>query len=186
MRSSGEIREHWPNRRRWLLTARMTAVGDPNLRILKPSRPKLQPGDVFTFSPAPERFLFGRVILADLPKRRAPMPTANLIYIYSVERPTPTPLPMGAKAAGPASSRAHARAMGARETGLRQSGSDPAATDQRSRRRRRGRDLARQTSAASSLSLRSPTRAAACRGGDRARLDGGAVSPSRVPHSAAE
>jgi hypothetical protein len=69
-------------------------VGDPNLRVLRRSRPKLQPGDVFTFSPAPERFLFGRVIFADLPPGRAPMPTANLVYFYGVEQPTPTPAPV--------------------------------------------------------------------------------------------
>jgi hypothetical protein len=71
-------------------------VGDPNLRPLKRSRPKLQPGDVFTLSPAPERFLFGRIILADLPKGRAPMPTANLIYIYDTERARPNPPPLDA------------------------------------------------------------------------------------------
>jgi hypothetical protein len=30
-------------------------------------------------------YLFGRVILADLPKGKAPMPTSNLIYIYNVQ-----------------------------------------------------------------------------------------------------
>ena len=69
-------------------------MGDPNFRVLRRSRPKLQPGDVFTLSPAPERFLFGRVILADLPSGRAPMPTANLVYIYGVEQQTPTPAPL--------------------------------------------------------------------------------------------
>jgi hypothetical protein len=64
-----------------------------NLRVLKRSRPKLTPGDVFILSPAPDRFLFGRVILADLPSGRAPMPTANLIYIYASDAPTPSPVP---------------------------------------------------------------------------------------------
>ena len=57
-------------------------MGDPNLRVLKPSRKKPAPGDVFALSPGDGRFLFGRVIRADLPRERAPMPGANLIYIY--------------------------------------------------------------------------------------------------------
>src|SRR6476646_7994891 len=74
--------------------ATMTRVGDVNLRVLKRSRPKPQQGDVFTCSPAPERFLFGRVILTDLPSGRAPMPGSNLVYIYGVEQQTPTPAPL--------------------------------------------------------------------------------------------
>jgi hypothetical protein len=51
-----------------------------NPRVLKRSRPKLQAGEVFALSPATERWLFGRVILADLPSGRAPMPLlADLI-----------------------------------------------------------------------------------------------------------
>jgi hypothetical protein len=53
-----------------------------NLRVLKPSRAKLRVGDVFAMLPPDDMFLFGRVILADLPRGRAPMPGANLIYVY--------------------------------------------------------------------------------------------------------
>ena len=66
-----------------------------NLRVLRRARPKLRPGDVFTLSPAVDRFLFGRVLLADLPSGQAPMPTANLIYIYAAEAREPTPAPLG-------------------------------------------------------------------------------------------
>jgi Immunity protein 26 len=65
-----------------------------NLRILKRSRPRLRPGDIIVMSPSDGRFLFGRVILADLPSGQAPMPTANLIYIYAVESGAPTPAPL--------------------------------------------------------------------------------------------
>jgi hypothetical protein len=65
-----------------------------NLRVLKRSRPKLQVGDVFALSPAPDRFLFGRVILTDLPRGQTPMPTANLIYVYAAEARAPMPVPL--------------------------------------------------------------------------------------------
>ncbi len=57
-------------------------VGEPNLRVLKASRKKPVPGDVFTLSPLDGLFIFGRVIRADLPRERAPMPGAYLIYVY--------------------------------------------------------------------------------------------------------
>jgi len=50
--------------------------------VLKRSRKKPVPGDVFVLSPGDGRFLFGRVIRADLPRGRAPMPGAHLIYVY--------------------------------------------------------------------------------------------------------
>jgi hypothetical protein len=65
-----------------------------NLRILKRSRPRLRAGDIFALSPGASRYLFGRVILADLPSGQAPMPTANLIYLFAVEASAPTPVPL--------------------------------------------------------------------------------------------
>lgn len=53
-----------------------------NLQPLKPSRQKLREGDVFAMLLPDDRYLFGRVILADLARERAPMPGANLIYVY--------------------------------------------------------------------------------------------------------
>ncbi len=58
----------------------MTAA--TNLRVLRPSRKTLQVGDIFTMQLPDEKYLFGRVILADLPIERAPMPKSNLLYIY--------------------------------------------------------------------------------------------------------
>jgi len=57
-------------------------MSEPNLRVLKPSRKKPVPGDVFALSPLDGLFLFGRVIRADLPRERAPMPGAYLLYVY--------------------------------------------------------------------------------------------------------
>lgn len=57
-------------------------MSEPNLRVLKPSGKKPIPGDVFALSPLEGMFLFGRVIRSDLPRERAPMPGANLIYVY--------------------------------------------------------------------------------------------------------
>lgn len=53
-----------------------------NLHVLRPSRKKLVPGDVFVMQPRKDRFIFGRVILVDLPSGKAPIPGSNLIYIY--------------------------------------------------------------------------------------------------------
>jgi hypothetical protein len=60
------------------------AISPPpvNLRKLLSTRRKPRPGDVFCMQLPDGRFLFGRVILADLAMGRAPMPGANLIYIY--------------------------------------------------------------------------------------------------------
>jgi len=55
-----------------------------NLRVLTPSKKKLSPGDVFSMQLPDDRYLFGRVILVDLPRESAPMPGANLIYVYDV------------------------------------------------------------------------------------------------------
>jgi len=62
-----------------------------NLQVLRPSRVKLRAGDVFAMLPPDGLFLFGRVILVDLPSGRAPMPGANLIYIYRHRSPSKVP-----------------------------------------------------------------------------------------------
>lgn len=53
-----------------------------NLRVLKRSRSKPDPGDIFVMQLPDDAYLFGRVILADLPHGKAPMPGAYLIYVY--------------------------------------------------------------------------------------------------------
>ncbi len=53
------------------------------LRVLKKSRKKPEAGDVFVMQLVDERYVFGRVILANLPRGRAPMPGAYLVYIYA-------------------------------------------------------------------------------------------------------
>ncbi|MDP9273013.1 MAG: immunity 26/phosphotriesterase HocA family protein [Chloroflexota bacterium] len=62
-----------------------------NLRVLKRTRANPAPGDVFAMLLPDEDYLFGRVILADLPSSRAPMPTANLVYIYDVRETAKSP-----------------------------------------------------------------------------------------------
>lgn len=69
------------------------AAGAPNLRVLRPSRTKLAPGDLFVLSPAPRLFLFGRVIAIDAVA--GPITGLNLIYIYDVRRASPEPVPVG-------------------------------------------------------------------------------------------
>src|SRR5687767_3067723 len=62
-----------------------------NLQVLKRSNRPPASGDVFVMQLPNGSHLFGRVILADAPQGRAPMPGANLIYIYDVQSPTPRP-----------------------------------------------------------------------------------------------
>jgi hypothetical protein len=62
-----------------------------NIRILQPSRKRLSAGDVFAISLPDDSFLFGRVIATDLPRERAPMPGANLVYIYDLRADAPEP-----------------------------------------------------------------------------------------------
>lgn len=59
-----------------------------NLRVLKPSRKKPQPGDIFAMQPADELFLFGQVVLADF---YGPMPSSYLIYVYDKRSTTRDP-----------------------------------------------------------------------------------------------
>jgi hypothetical protein len=51
------------------------------------SRKAVRPGDVFALHLVDGRRLFGRVVAADLPRERAPMPGANLVYIYDTVVP---------------------------------------------------------------------------------------------------
>jgi hypothetical protein len=67
-----------------------------NLRLLKRSYKKLIPGDIFAMLLPDGRYLFGRVILSDLPAAKAPMPTSNLIYIYKVQSNKKAPPPIQA------------------------------------------------------------------------------------------
>lgn len=62
-----------------------------NLKVLKRTRRHPEPGDIFFMQLPSELYMFGRVILADVPQSRAPMPGANLIYIYKWQSRTPQP-----------------------------------------------------------------------------------------------
>ncbi|NJC85784.1 hypothetical protein HC030_25010, partial [Planosporangium mesophilum] len=53
-----------------------------NIRVLKPSRRRLTPGDIFVVGLPDETYIFGRVIRVDIPEECAPTPRSNLIYIY--------------------------------------------------------------------------------------------------------
>jgi hypothetical protein len=63
------------------------------------SRKAVRPGDVFALHLVDGRRLFGRVVAADLPRERAPMPGANLVYIYDTVVPAGSD-PAGSDAAG--------------------------------------------------------------------------------------
>lgn len=62
-----------------------------NIRVLNPSRRRLQTGDIFTIGLPHDTFMHGRVIAVDLPRERAPMPGANLIYIYAAKSDSKQP-----------------------------------------------------------------------------------------------
>jgi hypothetical protein len=61
-------------------------VIDPqtNIKVLKASRKKPRPGDVFAMQLPDGTHLFGRVVGAELEPPLAPMPLAYLIYVYDV------------------------------------------------------------------------------------------------------
>jgi hypothetical protein len=60
-------------------------MSEPNLQVLRGRALKPQrEGDIFAMLLPDGQYLFGRVIRANLPIERAPMPTANLVYIYRV------------------------------------------------------------------------------------------------------
>lgn len=62
-----------------------------NLQVLKRSNRSPVRGDVFVMRLHDRPYLFGRVVLADVSQGRAPMPGANLIYIYEVWSSTRQP-----------------------------------------------------------------------------------------------
>lgn len=62
-----------------------------NLRVITPSRKAVRRGDVFAMRVPDGRYLFGTVVLADIPADKAPMPKSNLIYIYRHLADTPEP-----------------------------------------------------------------------------------------------
>jgi hypothetical protein len=62
-----------------------------NLRTIKKTYASPERGDIFVMQLPRESYLFGRVVLADVPRERAPMPGAHLIYVYDQEYPTPQP-----------------------------------------------------------------------------------------------
>lgn len=61
-----------------------------NLKVLKRQAAPHR-GEVFMMQLCDSSWLFGRVILAGVPQNRAPMPGANLIYIYAQQSQTPEP-----------------------------------------------------------------------------------------------
>lgn len=63
----------------------------PNAQFLGVSRPRLQPGDVFAMELGATNWLFGRVIRVDLRAPEAPMPSSNLVYLFSARAATPDP-----------------------------------------------------------------------------------------------
>jgi len=73
------------------MASRIHAIGEPNLRVLKRSRKKLQAGDVFAMLPPDGRFLYGRVI--DTDANPLGVGGAILLYIYTVRSETKTPPP---------------------------------------------------------------------------------------------
>ena len=75
----------------WLRRNGLTMELDTNFRYLKRSTKKQQPGDVFAMLLPDKKYLFGRVIFADLPRGHAPMPGANLLYIYNVRADSKEP-----------------------------------------------------------------------------------------------
>ena len=62
-----------------------------NIQVMEPSRTQIKPGDVFAMRLPSEQHLFGRVIEVDIPSGRAPMPGANLVYVYQNLSPSRDP-----------------------------------------------------------------------------------------------
>lgn len=63
-----------------------------NMRLLRPSRPNLKPGDVFAFLMPDGLYRFGRVIRTDATIGR--LPNSILIYVYRCTSSAQAPLPM--------------------------------------------------------------------------------------------
>lgn len=62
-----------------------------NILPIKRSRTAPRAGDIFAINVSDDFFLFGRVIGAGLGRERAPMPGANLIYVYQLRSAAPVP-----------------------------------------------------------------------------------------------
>jgi hypothetical protein len=62
-----------------------------NLQLIKRSRHVPAAGDLFAMQLPTGKHLFGRVVLADPPRGAAPMPSSNLLYIYSWRSDTKEP-----------------------------------------------------------------------------------------------
>jgi len=62
-----------------------------NLQLLKRSTTAPKMGDIFTMKLPSGDYLFGRVIIGNAPRHRAPMPQANLIYVYRWRSKSPKP-----------------------------------------------------------------------------------------------
>ena len=70
----------------------MRVVDPPtNLQVLKRSRRKPEPGDIFALRVPDGTFLFGRVIGAELEPPLAPMPLSYLVYVYAHRSQTKQP-----------------------------------------------------------------------------------------------
>ena len=61
---------------------------ETNLRVLRRSRTKPRPGDIFALQPDEGLYLFGQVVLADF---YGPMPHSYLVYVYDVRSSSPQP-----------------------------------------------------------------------------------------------
>ena len=59
------------------------------MEILKPSRKRLRPGDVFVIHYRRAGYVFGRVIMVEVPEDQAPFAGCNLIYLYRGTSPHP-------------------------------------------------------------------------------------------------
>jgi len=60
-----------------------------NLRVLRPSRKRLAPGQIFVMLPRDDKYLFGRVI--STVAKWGPSASANLIYVFKVRSDSKIP-----------------------------------------------------------------------------------------------
>lgn len=71
-----------------MATTECGLMTDSRLRVLRRSRTKPQPGDVFAMQLLDGPYLFGQVVLADF---YGPMPGSNLVYVYELKSETKLP-----------------------------------------------------------------------------------------------
>ena len=65
-------------------------MGEPNLRVLRKSRKKRAPGDVFVMSPRDSLYVFGRVVSVEAHWTvGGDLPPVNLIYVYEQTSTSP-------------------------------------------------------------------------------------------------